>query len=498
MSAGNESVFRPALLLMTGRVAGFLAAFIIPVILARVFDQAEFGTYKQLFLVYSTLFGVAQIGMAESLFYFLPDDESRGGRYILNALLMLGGVGCLCLGLLWLLQPEVARLLNNDALIGYLPYLGLYLLFMLMAVVMEIVMIARKRHFAASCTYAVSDFSRAVLYLTPVLLFGTLQWLLVGAVVFAAGRFCAALFYLRREFPGGLRPDAGRLQRHLGYALPFGMAAVIEIVQMNFHLYAVSHYFDAARYAVYAVGCLQIPLVDFLMTSTANVMMVNMRENIREGNSGAVLKIWQDTTRKLALVFFPLVGGLLVTAHSLIVLLFTDTYERSVPIFMVWSLMMLFSTLLTDGVLRVYAENRFLIVQNLVRLGVIVVLIQWFLARFDLIGAVLVTLLATAVARVLALVRLSFILQSSLSRLLPWGSLLRLLIIVAIAAVPALLVRSALAVSGLPALLVIGLIYVLSYYFLLLLCGPMHKEEKSMLRYWTRMPLSHVCRIRRA
>ena len=38
--------------------------------------RAEFGTYKQLFLIYATLFGVAQLGMAESLYYFIPRDSA--------------------------------------------------------------------------------------------------------------------------------------------------------------------------------------------------------------------------------------------------------------------------------------------------------------------------------------------------------------------------------------------------------------------------------------
>src|SRR5206468_1850854 len=46
-----DSVSRPALILVGGRAVGFVAVFAIPVVLVRVFTTAEFGTYKQLFLV---------------------------------------------------------------------------------------------------------------------------------------------------------------------------------------------------------------------------------------------------------------------------------------------------------------------------------------------------------------------------------------------------------------------------------------------------------------
>src|SRR5438552_7586713 len=64
----RDSTTRAALMLTTGRTIGFAVAFAIPMILARRFSQQDFGTYRQLFLIFSTLYGLAQIGMAESLY----------------------------------------------------------------------------------------------------------------------------------------------------------------------------------------------------------------------------------------------------------------------------------------------------------------------------------------------------------------------------------------------------------------------------------------------
>ena len=71
-----DSTSRPALLLVAGRSVGLAASFAIGIVLARLFEPAVFGTYKQFFLIYATLYGVAQLGMAESLYYFVP----RGRR----------------------------------------------------------------------------------------------------------------------------------------------------------------------------------------------------------------------------------------------------------------------------------------------------------------------------------------------------------------------------------------------------------------------------------
>src|SRR5262245_50189749 len=92
-----ESTFKPAFTLMFGRILAFGVTFLTPIVLVRVFTQAEFGTYKQFTLITYTLYLVGQLRLAECLFFFLPAHPDRGGRYALNSLLMLGASGIVCL-----------------------------------------------------------------------------------------------------------------------------------------------------------------------------------------------------------------------------------------------------------------------------------------------------------------------------------------------------------------------------------------------------------------
>src|SRR5438874_2389099 len=122
----TDSTFRPALLLMAGQGVAFVATFFTPVVLARVFDQSEFGTYKQLFLIYSTIYYIAQFGIAESLFYFLPTAEQRAGRYVANSLLFLAGVGVASGFWLATASGSVSHWLHNDALLGQLGLIAAF------------------------------------------------------------------------------------------------------------------------------------------------------------------------------------------------------------------------------------------------------------------------------------------------------------------------------------------------------------------------------------
>ncbi|MDN5864203.1 MAG: GNAT family N-acetyltransferase [Gammaproteobacteria bacterium] len=466
---------------MSGRTVGFIATFAIPIVLARLFSQSEFGTYKQIFLVFGTLFMIGQIGMAESLYYFIPSSRRSGGGFIANALAVLAVAGMALLALLWLNAQRIAGWLNNPELAGYLPYVGVFLLLMLMSAVLEITMIAREHHRLASGVYAVSDVARAALFVVPALVLHSLTALMVGAIAFAAFRLAAAGLYLRKQYAGNFGFDPLKFKQHLAYALPFGMAVVIQVVQAQFAMYYVSSQFDAATFAIFAVGCLQIPLTQFLAVSTSSVMMVRMKETLNDGKASEALEIWRDTTRKLTLIFAGLAGVLVVSAHALIVTLYTATYAKSVPIFEVACIGIVLAGLLTAGVMRVYAQTKFLIVLKLVKLGVIAGTIVFLMHWLGLIGAVLAMLAAGLAELLLSLWRSKKVMRCAFREVLPWKSLAGIVGIAIVAALPALAVRLYVELPLVAMLFLLPAVYIPVYLALAWNFGPMHQGEKTRI-----------------
>jgi O-antigen/teichoic acid export membrane protein len=439
MSSPDSSV-KPTAVLVAGRVVGVAAGVLVPVVLARVFDPHAFGTYKQLMLLYSTLLLVVPFGLAESLFYFVPRDASAAGRHVANALLSLalsGGVALLGLGLA---REPLARALANPELAAHLGVLGLLLLLGVAGSALEIVMIARGRYAAAAFAYGSSDVLRAAAFLLPALWFARLDAMLAGALAFAALRLAAAVAWCAREFQGALRPSLRLLRGQLAYALPFGAAAALEIAQANLHQYAVAHAVNAAAFAVYAVGCLQVPLVDLVTASAGNVLMVRMGAC---EDPEAARGLWRQTAAQLAFVLFPIVGLLLVAAPDLITLLYTDTYRASVPIFRVFCLGILLGALPTDAVLRARAQTRFLLGMNALRVALVSILIGACLQAFSLVGGALATLLAAAAGKALSLARVSRLLGTGWRGLLPWQRLAATALASGLASVVALLARGA-------------------------------------------------------
>ena len=205
---------------------------------------------------------------------------------------------------------------------------GLFLTFMLMSTVLEIVMVSRKKHLMAAMTYACSDIVRTLFFILPAFALGSLRAVFIGATAFAALRLVLLLGALWRQYGSEFRVDVALWREQLAYALPFALAVGVEVIQLNYHQYVVASRFDAATFAIYAVGCMQIPLVDMIMTSTVNVMMVRMAEDASHGETTVAL--WHETICRLAFLMVPLSFFLFVIARELVITLYTTTYAASV------------------------------------------------------------------------------------------------------------------------------------------------------------------------
>ena len=449
--ARTDHITGPAFLLVAGRTAGLIATFAIGPLLARLLTLEELGTYRTFFLLYATCFGLAQLGFAESLYYFVPRSPALAARYGANAALTLIASGLASLGLLWAGRTWIAGHFSNPDLPGHLVLLGIFLTLMLVTTVFEILMISRKRHLNAALTYALSDLTRTAFFIVPALMFVSLRAVFIGAVAFAAVRLAIMLLVLRREV-GHLRPDWTLWRTQAGYSLPFALAVSIDVIIVTYHQYVVGGRFDTATFAIYSTACMAIPLVDLIMTSTTSVMMVRMAEDSSDRHFARSL--FHETVSRLAFLLLPLGIGLSVLAGPFMVTLFTDRFEAGAPIFRIWALTVIPAAIAVDAMLRVYAQTRFLLVMNLVRLGTVVALIGWFLGAFGLVGAVLITLLATVAAKGLALVRIAQLLEVGIGDVLPWRPLGRIAIRAVVAALPAWVVAGA--VASVPALAFVG------------------------------------------
>jgi O-antigen/teichoic acid export membrane protein len=443
-----KRLFGHASPLVLARLGSAALTFALPLVLVRLLEPAAFGAYKQFFLIGQTVLLVGQLGLGQSLFYFLPRGGSERGAYVAHALVERALLGLLAgVGLALFVPGEL------HALRGWL---GLYAAAMLTAAPLEGALTSEKRIGVAALCYVITDAVRAA-FLIGAARFG-LPGVAVAAASFAVLRCVAlAVLLLRRMLPVG-PPRMVLLRKQFAYALPFAAAMWLYVGQRYFAQYAVSAKFDAATFALYTVALFHLPVVDIVFTPISEVLMVQLGTTLGR-DMRASREHWKDAVRKLASLLFPAAAGAWLLGPSLLPILFTPRYAAAVPLFLFATAEIPLWIMPLDGLLRAAGDTRYLFWLNAIRVGVTATFVSLGIHLFGLAGAIGGTLASESLFRFAMLWRARRFLGNE--ALLDLPALGRIVVASALPCVPAWVVHRM--VPGLPGVLASMATYGIAY-----------------------------------
>jgi O-antigen/teichoic acid export membrane protein len=159
------------------------------------------------------------------------------------------------------------------------------------------------------------------------------------------------------------------------YAVPFGVAGILWMAQMDIHNYFAGHRFSSAEFAIYAYGCFEVPLIAMLSESVTSVLIPRMNELHQQGKREEMVSLTIRAMQKLSFFYFPIYVFLLITAQTFIITLFTKNFEASTAVFVINITLLPFSILITDPMIRSFKElgRKFLIARFAILTAVVTV-----------------------------------------------------------------------------------------------------------------------------
>ena len=408
---GNEtqkidSLKERAAWVMVAKLIVFLFNIALPLLLVRKLSQENYGLYKQVFLVITTSVAILPFGFGMTAYYLLPREAENKHAVIFNILLYYLVIGTVALLTFALFPDLLANLLVGEQvasqnphvrqqIIAFTTLIGVVILVSIFSSLLEVITIANQDIKLATIFIITSQLIKTSLFLTIALTFGTVRSLLYAGLVQGVLQSVILIYYLQRRFEGFWRCfDWSMFKRQLTYTMTYGTTGLIWTLQNDMHNYFVSHNFGQARFAIYAVGVFQLPLVGILNESVASVMIprVNYLQSI--SNTREIINLTVRAMRGLAAVFFPLYAVLVVMRKEFIVTLFTDNYLASIPVFIIYLTLLPFSITPLDAISRAFIEiGRFLVK---IRITSFIVLITclWLAAQYQdlryMIGVVVI------------------------------------------------------------------------------------------------------------
>jgi O-antigen/teichoic acid export membrane protein/GT2 family glycosyltransferase len=483
----SGSMTMRAALYMFAKTVAFLFSFILPLLLVRRLSQHEFGLYKQAFLVIGTALNILPLGVGMSAYYFLPRERERQGQVILNILLfylfMAGGV---CL--LFATRPQiVAVIFNSTDLIRYAPLIGVVILLWVLSSFLEIAAVAHQEVRLATFFVVGSQFTKTVLLLAATLVFETVWGLIYAAMLQGALQTIIMLFYLRSRFGVFWRSFRWAImRRQLAYALPLGVAAVIIGLQSDIDNYFVANRFGAASYAIYAIGCFQLPLIAIISDSIGSVMIPRVSYLQKFNRRRDIIEVTARVMRELSAIYFPIYAFLLIMGRDFLALLFTGQYLASYPIFAI-NITLIPLAIITsacDPVMRAYAEHRFFLLKARALLLALMVGALWVVtSHYGMVGTIATAIAVNVIERGVTLAKVGRVLcirAQDLRLLIDIG---KLAVATTAAGLITVLARAYLPVAnGFARLLVCGAVLCVIYLINLKLLGVLTDGERQAIR----------------
>ena len=471
--------------LMFAKTAAFVFNVALPMLLVRRLDQAQFGVYKQLFLVIGTSVMVLPLGFATSAYYFLPRQPEHRQATVLNILLYNMAVGAVACGafLLWPVLLDI--IFHQPGLTGYAHLLGIVILLWIVSQTLEVIPIANGEMKLASALIISVQLTRTAIYVAAVIAFGSVRALIWAAVVQGSLQTAVLWWYLQSRFGRFWQHmDWGLMRRQLSYAIPLGLAGILFTVQTDLHSYFVSNRLGAVAFAIYGIGTVQLPLMGMLQEATNAVVIPRVSVLQQQNDTREIIELMARAMRKLAAVYFPVYALLVVVAHEFISFLFTPRYLASVPVFLINLTLLLLGILLQDPLFRAYVEQRFFLIRLRVVLCVLLTAGLWIgTTRFGLVGAISVVVLVGVAERVVMAIRFGRILGVRRKDMVLLKDIGKLALAAAAAGVLTAAVRIPLrGAKPLIVLMVCGMAFSLIYLGGVLLAGVVTPEEKGMVR----------------
>lgn len=344
--------------LFLSKVFGYGIRILLPVFLVRILSKEDFGAYNQFFLLEILIQSLFQMGIIQSLFYFVPRDKKNAGGYLLNSLLLNVLIYSLAYAVVWVFRDQVAHELGMAIITRYFWYMAIYSMLMMLNVALVSYFSARNEIIEASVLTVLREIIASIATLLAAFKFRSLDSIFLALIIARGLTLVVGMAYVHFKIHGfrSERYFFG-IGEQIRYGLVLGLGGAIGTLALKFHEMTVTRNYDLETYAVYAAGLKQIPILQFFGQSISAVALSQFALLVKKDDWDGVRKLWDKVQGTMYGVGLPIAIILLAVSKPLVHLMFTSEYADAVSIFRINTLGTLALILNSTLVLRAMDRN---------------------------------------------------------------------------------------------------------------------------------------------
>jgi O-antigen/teichoic acid export membrane protein/glycosyltransferase involved in cell wall biosynthesis len=361
-----------------------LVSMFLPLILVRILGPDSIGLFK-IFFLYLTIFPAFSMvtGLLSGLPYWTGRKDGIAAIRMSSVLLLLSAA--ITPLLIWAFRVRFGAFFNWPMATVAIFCVGLFVANA--SQFYEEVAIARGYVWSGALFSSGLDLARTTAIVIVALI--TRDLTAIFATYAAAYGVKALLGYILSSRQGwvGIDWDSKLFVAVWKYALPVSFACALGVLMSFSDQMILSKYISAANFAFYSIGCLTVPPLIILEVSVSRVLIPQLAVAFTEGDLARAAALYRKAVREMAYLSIPAVTGMIVFAHPIIQMLFTDRYASSASYLRIYALFYLVQIIFYDSVARARGESKW-ILSNFIKFALFTAALCWGLtAQFGPWGA---------------------------------------------------------------------------------------------------------------
>jgi len=465
------------------KVSTQLNVFILSILLVRYLSKDSYGTYLQFQLTVNTCIYALTMGLPHSVYYFLPKAKNPR-QYIFSIFFFLLMVGVSVAALIIFSDNLLGGLFNNPELNPFSVHISIAVICLLPFELIEPFFLSVDRNDLYSIFNAVVSVIFFLLVFIPLSLGYDLKEVFFGITCLYICQFAGLVYVLIKfsdKIPNRQNKETITIKKVFDFSFPISLSVFINKAAREIDRYIISIKFLPSQYAVYSRGAIHVPFIEMLPYSTNNVLMSKYTNYHDMGKFDEMFKLWRESIKKLSLIVYPCFSFLWIFAAEIIVILYTEQYRGSVPIFKIYLTSLIVKLAVYDSIIRVSGQTKYLsllaVVSLVVNTAASLILLKYMGVRGPAIATIFVVILGV-------LIQLSItksIFSVGWSDVYPFKELIKTMLVAIVSIVPIFIVKPYLGKITLLKLGVAFPTYIFIYICLAMLLKLISREELKEL-----------------
>ncbi len=303
-------------------------------ILSRYLSKDDYGLYKQVLYVYTTLNGLFVLGLPKAFSYFLPKSPLDEAKSLINKItklfFILGGALSL---LLFLGSGVIADVLNAPKLEPLLKIFSPVPFLMMPTLGLEGILATYRETKLITLYTVVTRIGMLLCVCLPIIIFNlSIEAALKGFVLSSLISFILAIylkFYPVKDC--GNKRTSESYKSIFKFCFPLFVASIWGILINSTDQFFISRYFGNKVFADFSNGAMELPFVGIILTATSTVLTPLFTRQLHEhcNLKTTILPIWNNCLSKTIMLIYPITFFCLFDSDSIMIVMYGEQYVSS-------------------------------------------------------------------------------------------------------------------------------------------------------------------------